>query len=563
MIGLESMGYEENLNVARTLEEYEKYPEAIEYYKLASSLQSENWLSQLGLAGVYEKQKEWTLAIQTLQGVRTKIENFGTEVDNAKDILDDILPQQLASCYKGAGDIDMALEIYEAVLEESPDDYLTALKILWILGKKDDLTRSLEFLENLKLSKDRCTGLDRRTQIFHSLCFEPKYHEIIYVVGSSSSTFDVIKNAYQTALDAAEVMPKDARDSFGELRQQQILAFLLYHFAQFLYHHHSSSEIDKQYAILMWERILTINRSDRGSAILYAIRSTTYKLSSIYFQKARLASDRSEAAAVYIKKLTQISLMNRDAIMDLWTFPHQLIARWYALIGQESKSKITLRFFIKKSLDLLSDDDPTNDWQGYTGLASHFMSIGQDDDALAAWSLITPIDESKDSEVDDNTPIPNPQGIESSSESGRESTDGIQVAGETNTAMIKENASSSTENAKTKSESTHDKTKRLKGPLLMYRCKGPSCKSYWTYPDDMYVCRVCWNVQFDKQCYEALLAGTMETNFCDKSHDMLHVPKYDALELDRIGKGNVKVGSTIMTVDDWILGIKKRWDIAV
>lgn len=65
-IGLESLGYEENRNVARVFRDYDKHNEAIEYFKLASSLESDNWLSQWGLARVYENQKEWTLAIETL-----------------------------------------------------------------------------------------------------------------------------------------------------------------------------------------------------------------------------------------------------------------------------------------------------------------------------------------------------------------------------------------------------------------------------------------------------------------------------------------------------------------
>ena len=69
---------------------------------------------------------------------------------------------------------------------------------------------------------------------------------------------------------------------------------------------------------------------------------------------------------------------------------NQILTRHYALTGQTEKAKDTLRAYVKTDLDLLSDEDLTNDYQGCRGLAIHLMYAGQDDDALAAWPLITP-----------------------------------------------------------------------------------------------------------------------------------------------------------------------------
>jgi hypothetical protein len=43
---------------------------------------------------------------------------------------------------------------------------------------------------------------------------------------------------------------------------------------------------------------------------------------------------------------------------------------------------------------------------------------------------------------------------------------------------------------------------------------------------------------------------------CNKNHEMLHVPKHDEKELERIGKDNVKVGRKVISVRDWIQDIR-------
>jgi hypothetical protein len=61
-----------------------------------------------------------------------------------------------------------------------------------------------------------------------------------------------------------------------------------------------------------------------------------------------------------------------------------LVARYYALQGDKEKAKDALRTYIKANLDILVDDDPLNDWQGYNGLAMYLIHTEEDDDCLAA-----------------------------------------------------------------------------------------------------------------------------------------------------------------------------------
>jgi hypothetical protein len=48
---------------------------------------------------------------------------------------------------------------------------------------------------------------------------------------------------------------------------------------------------------------------------------------------------------------------------------------------------------------------------------------------------------------------------------------------------------------------------------------------------------------------------------CNKNHEMLHEPKHNEKELERVGKDNVKVGQKVISVKDWIQGIRVDWEI--
>ena len=539
---MDALGYEETRNVARTFREYEKLKEAVEKFKLASSLKSDNWLSQWGLAMTYHNQEEWTLALETLEEVKKAIESGEAKEDDPSTEIPEII-RNLATWNKEAGNDDKALEIYESVLKNEPGDYDTAFEIMSILRKKGDFVKLVEFLEALKQSKDETTGWDRRTQIFHTLSWNRDYHETIAAVGAHLENFDIVKDGYQTAVDAAEAKLRvDTIDREDEASTRGVMAMLLYFFALFFYNNHTN-ESEKQTAISLWERILGMEETENVgyNYLPYAKRLVADKLSSVYFQRALQAAKDSGDAALYVKHLEQLSVTQSDEELYDWstqTYPKQLLARYYALTGEPEKAKDVLRAHIKIGIDLLSDDDPTNDWQGYKSLTMHLMYAGQDDNARAAWSLITP-------------------------EKQEEESVKVEAQDSTSTDQKAESAEPKTESdsAGTKQEPVADSTKELEGPLG-YTCDG-RCGTRWTYADDIYVCRECHDIQFDGRCLEQLRGGTLQRQICNKGHDMFYVPKYDKEELERVGEGNVKVGQEIMKIEDWIQNIKKEWGIVV
>jgi tetratricopeptide (TPR) repeat protein len=540
-IGVETLGYEETRNLARTFREYGKPEEAIEKFKLASSMKSDNWLSQWGLALTYHKQEEWTLALETLESVKKAIES-GEAVEDDPSTETSKIIRSLASWNKDAGNDDKALEIYESILKNEPEDYVTAFEIMSLLRKKGDFAKLFEFLEALKYSKDETSGLDRRTQIFHTHSWNEDYHETIAIMGAHTKNFDAVKDGYQAAVDAAEAKLNIANiDREDEANTKGVMAMLLHFFAFFFYNNYST-ESEKQTAISLWERILGMEETGNVDYYIPYVKGlVTNEISSIYLRKALSAEKDSENAALYVKHLEQLSTTNSDEEIYDWstqTYPKQLLARYYALTNQPEKAKEVLRSHIKIGIDLLSDEDKLNDWLGYKSLTMHFMFAGQDDNAHAAWSLITP--EKREEEIAKVEDQDFPSGDQTEQKSDPNPHD---------------------DSAGTKQQPVADPTKELEGPLT-YICDG-RCGTLWKYPNDIYVCRECHDIQFDEGCLAKLRAGTLQRQICHKDHEMFHVPKYDKEKLDSIGEGNVKVGEEIMTVEDWIRSIKKEWAIAL
>ncbi|KAJ5719872.1 hypothetical protein N7493_006750 [Penicillium malachiteum] len=509
--GLEALGYEESRNIARTLRDYGKYPEAIEQFKHTSTLSDKNWFSQWGLSQCYVAQKEYNVAIEIIEATKKAIESGEMgESDVFESVLLD-MNNDLATLNNETGRSEVAMEIYEKRLREVPLDHPTALNLIVLLSKEGRFDKLFEFLQSLAESIDEDSGYNARIQNFHVHYHEDEYHDALFASVLSEEHFEVILQYYEEALAAAKgQFAKQIKSGNVVLEWAfQLCQIELMHRIALLCRKHGANNPDRmKYANDQWVHILEINGSN-DEFIETKRRIAASQMALFYFDKAQ--SDPTNAAE-YIKQLEWVSNTKREnndgSIIGV--HPTCLLARWYALQGDNEKVKNLMRSNIKVSLDFFLDDDPLNDWQGYNSLAMYLMFAGQDEDALAAWSLVIPTNDL---------------------DSATETTDG----------------------EKEKPE--------LEGPLPDV-CDG-DCGKNWTFSDDFYVCKVCCYLSYDLGCLERVRDGSLTVGVCKKEHEMLHVPPYDKARNDSIGigSGKVRVGEEIVLVDDWLQRIRNEWDI--
>ncbi|KAJ5154944.1 Tetratricopeptide-like helical [Penicillium coprophilum] len=502
-LGLDNLGYYETRNLACTLREYRKCAESVEYFKLSCSLREYNWLSQWGLANTYACQKEFALAIEAIEAAKNVIECGEIREDDSELIGMD---RDMAKYNEELGDINKSFAIYEEMLRKDPTDYYAAVEITMHFRKNKDSEGLLKFLNSLKASIDDSTGLDRRTLMFHETYSHNGYHEALFALASDNEAFDIISESYQVAISAAkerlaEAANKGDRDE--EILYNSCQGWLTHKIAHLCYCNSTENVERREFAIEQWERILQIGTKREEMSLSWLKEAVCGKLANVFFHEAMRDTN---AAASYLERLKQLATFKPIEDERPKTYTTELIARYYALQGDETKAKDALRLHIKRNIDILSDDDPLNDWQGYLGLARHLMFAGQDVDCLAAWWLLVPYSHA---ETD-----PDSSEIETASE--------------------------------------------CFGPLWD-GCYG--CEENDKYADDMYVCRECEDIQFHAHCYRKLLEGTLKYEFCNKDHKMLHVPPYDPAQRQRVGVGNVLVGEEIIPVTEWLQRLKENWGI--
>jgi tetratricopeptide (TPR) repeat protein len=510
-LGLDSLGYSETRNLAGTFRAYMKHAEAIEYLKLSCSLREYNWLSQWGLATSYADTGEFALAIETIEAAKNVIKCSEIRDDDHQLIEMD---RDLATYSEMLGDNHKSFAIYEEMLRNDPDDYLAALQMVLHFHKDKNYDGLLKFLDSRKASIDDSTGLNRRTRMFHEIYSYIGFYNAMLALASDSKAFDFVVESYQEAIIAARQQLAKATSEGNideEILYNYCQAVLMDTLAYICYDNGCENVERREFAIEQWVRILQIDTTSEEKSLSSTKASVRTKLANVFFHEALRDADR---AAPYLEKLQQLATFKSERPKPYAT---ELLARYYTLQGDEKKAKDAVRVQIKRNIDILSDDDPLNDWQGYRGLANYLMFAGQDVDCLAAWSLVVA---GIDQEI-----------APDSSDAGPDSSD---------------------------SETASQLSVGLEPVGYLEPCYACTIRQR---PENFYICRECENMAFDESCYTKIREGTLEANACEKDHDMLHVPPFDPVQHKRIGRGNVLVGEEIMPVTEWLQRLKEKWDI--
>ena len=275
-------------------------------------------------------------------------------------------------------------------------------------------------------------------------------------------------------------------------------------------------------AARIFERILDgakASRKDSGSSL--AKVNVVDLLCDIYLARALQGGKDSKEAGVNMEKLDMIWTRLRSHSSSLtdspsedwfegdvfWTTQNStlFLAALYRVFEQPEKSRRLLKEHLRLSLDLLTDDDLENDWQGYLKLADTLARASDNTNALAAYTLVTPkwIPE-------DAASVPKASGG---------------------------------------------------GPLPVgsasrwFICCDGECGTYAEYgAEEFYTCISCVDKAFCRDCHKLLMEGSMEINICGKDHGFLFVPTVEPFK-----KGTVPVGKVFMDEKEWLAKLRQEW----
>lgn len=266
-----------------------------------------------------------------------------------------------------------------------------------------------------------------------------------------------------------------------------------------------------QLAHQSWRKCISISS---GGPDVWRVAQIALRHEANYHFDQLLEDNQSESKArIHVYHLENAVEIAGKTGGQRFKSPATYLAAFFRLRGELDRARKVLVTEMRRALEILSDDDPDNDFLGYQMLAYVLNCIGDPLDALSAWSLLGP------------------------------------------TVVTKE---SSTEG---------DAKMEPKGNLSRI-CDG-RCGRSWTYANDIWACAFCPDTDFCTGCRELLLKGGLKRYICSAKHDWLHVPKWTEIEEDGVTEGRVRVGGKledgrrvggeVVEIQTWLDRLRTEW----
>jgi len=563
--------------VARVLREAGHLDEAITSFEKALKLDDSLWLAQGGLAISYAARGEYEKALETMKNTQAKFRKAAEEdpeMDkNLKSFSYDHYKMQ-GEWNMELGNTDGAIEQFKGALKIFPRNPELILRLLVILHDENKYQEIMDMLEEMRVDVIPETGFSRLVEVTQRYAFDDEpFYSIVVHSARETGRLEFVKDNIVTSLKAAR---KDAKVGVAGLLQ--------FWLGLFTYRHHR----DVHRAVHIWEQIMeTSFASQTVSSLGYARIMAAIQLSIVYFDKAVTAGKGTIEADLYIHKLENLSKQRATDAHDLtaekvpFVFSTRdttlVLGLLYRLFGNDKEARECFRSHIKLGNDFLTDDDPTNDWQGFMKLADVLNFADDIPNLDASYSLLGPraenLKEDSDSEdegEDVGEIIDEEQNKEEASEGKKETNkDARPTPLSTEEASEPALAEVATEDATDKKEEVDD----LEGDMS-YGCdgicnvsirlsdifRGPitdCCEQrHWSKPDPLHMCRYCLNIAFCDDCIKLVKSDELPFLICSPKHEFYDVPKVTK----RLTKGMVLFKGEEIPVKDWLDGLRKQWD---
>ncbi|QSS49502.1 hypothetical protein I7I53_09874 [Histoplasma capsulatum var. duboisii H88] len=580
------------LQMAFTFVDFRLGKKAVELSLSSCEDEPDNWEPQFCLARAYGQIGEHKKALQVLSSVIEAFREDQTLLEDRRDFFcTEVLHSQgLWSCCINEYDASMAA--FAEISNHQPDNYWSVCSMIDTMYKEEKYSDIMALLKNMQ-HQTNSEGLSRLVALVHEFAYDHVYHLNVIDAGKHSNQWGVLKEIYRISIDAARNHPN-----------KKILTFIRRWYGIALYKF-PESEDDRKEAISVWEENVGLASTSKEDFLGPLESPTIDYLASIYLEKAKHEAFDGPLAEHYVAQLLRLcELLPEKSHAN---FGRLILARLYFLMGKRDNALDAVKWFVKFGLDLLSDEDLANDSDGYYILATslHFVD---DINSLAAWSLLCPLVEETENQgqqtairgqadeipeqdaadeinphsgPEEHTPLDVRSGmadnniISAGEEEGCEETDtrephylgeepGIFSDAENNNQL-----SASDEDARSRVPSPSPSFESRVGTLYI-RCDGNRyCDRTWTFANDIYVCKDCLKVHLCKYCFDKLQAGTLRdicsrrSVVCEKSHEFLHVPRWNDEEASRIPNGHVKVGENVITITDWVNNMRSQYGLTV
>jgi tetratricopeptide (TPR) repeat protein len=307
--------------------------------------------------------------------------------------------KNLAICKNELHLPEEAVELYLKALEIDPYEYKCVHGLLKTLQSQGNIAGARKLLSRMKDDPARRPLINQLVEMHLEFALDDDgddYYTTIFSITQESQDFESVYQTIQSAIDAARHVKNETTQNTN------LLGVLLFYQGSALARKYN----DKTEAIPIWKECHTLALTTGSVPLMRAGCEAVRQLSSYYFKQAIAAGYGSQEANGYegdLVKFARIAIENENA---WWAYLYVasrtsemsklLLGRYHGIHRELPHALLqaqeALRVYMQSGLDLLSDDDPENDWQGYLQLAEVLLHYGDELNALSPWSLIAPHD---------------------------------------------------------------------------------------------------------------------------------------------------------------------------
>ena len=571
--------------LAMTYRDVECWDDAKRHFEKALELDSGLWMALAGIAMLHYRREEYEEAIKCREAILTAVEADTTHDESFKTISGRWASySNLGEIYSSmSGKIDseftkatFALDTksfvcFRQAVKYKPADYDALARCIYYyhnvlqLSELDedqdhdqegtsekhtdtpDIPTAAECHERIMELVHEVDGTlrdDKHTNFVHSL-MENKYDsgdyfQILSNAARETGQLEWLQDRYRAAISAARTDLQPVTAACLSL----CLAELHYKYG------------DQDKAMRIWEGVglQSAQTTKVESEITYARWQALNKLGMHCITRA--FEDETQADK-WIGKMERIIAKQHGrrgaaAAAQSSIPPNEIalyVAAWYCKQGRNEEARELVKPHVKEALVILSDDDPSNDSEGYMNMTNAFTAVRDDVNAIAVLQAIRPMkkgvavlaSDSKTAIRDGDT-----------TDLGNEEADTpTKTNDKVDDAPAEDAAATGAE--KDGDEQEEDDEDEEAEPI--WSCDGPCVRSFLDF-DDAICCRMgC--AMFCRKCYTLFLEDRVPFRVCSRAHEHITIPPLEK----SFKEGELVVDGRVMTLDEWKKGIKKSWGL--
>jgi len=201
---------------------------------------------------------------------------------------------------------------------------------------------------------------------------------------------------------------------------------------------------------------------------------------------------------------------------------------------------------VKDALVILSDDDPSNDGQGYIDLANAFIAVNDDVNALAVYQCFRPMKKGVAVLLSD---------AKGSFVQGTPDVEKAEEEAEIQDTTTGAEAEADKEEDQDESEEQDEEEDEDYDDSDCWTCDGLCVRSFNNF-DSAVICRMGCAL-FCRSCHDLFLEDKIPFRICSRAHEHLKIPVLET----RFKEGELVVAGKVVTLDEWKKSIKKSWGL--